>query len=97
MNQKTPSPKDSKESLRERIKTFQFNEHQGIELSDDHLDYIMAEVEAYVREEKEDSYYRGINHAASDLLRHNRDLTLRRLTGELEQYAERRRQAYESR
>lgn len=38
----------TRQQLWEKIRTFKYNEHQGIALSPDHLDYIMSEIDEYV-------------------------------------------------
>lgn len=39
----------ARDELRENIRTFTYNEHQSIALTDDHLDYILSQVDTYIK------------------------------------------------
>lgn len=49
----------TKDELREKLRIFQYNDHQGIELSEDHLDYIMSLFDSFHTQEVERARLEG--------------------------------------
>lgn len=75
-----------KSELREKLRIFQYNDRQGIELSEDHLDYIMSLFDSFhtqeVKQAEQKGYARGYN---TGWVKAGRSHDVRRLTIAVEQ------------